>query len=141
MKKLSIFTICALGLASAALTSCSKQSDEITSYTLNRNLSPIGMQAKNVQESTADIQWTPSANATSYNLRVYAEDSMSYLFDDYDMVYEATGLTEEDIPYTVKDLFFDTKYTLPIYRLSPTITRAVHPHGTASTSGPAPSSS
>lgn len=118
MKKLSIFTICALGLASAALTSCSKQSDEITSYTLNRNLSPIGMQAKNVQESTADIQWTPSANATSYNLRVYAEDSMSYLFDDYDMVYEATGLTEEDIPYTVKDLFFDTKYTVYIQAIT-----------------------
>lgn len=76
------------------------------------------MQAKNVQESTADIQWTPSANATSYNLRVYAEDSMSYLFDDYDMVYEATGLTEEDIPYTVKDLFFDTKYTVYIQAIT-----------------------
>ena len=78
MKKFKIFSLCVLGLATAALTACSDQSDEITSYTLARNLSPIGLEATNVQETSADIKLTPSAKATSYNLLIFAEDSMSY---------------------------------------------------------------
>lgn len=110
MKKLSIFTICALGLASAALTSCKKQGDEITSYTLNRNLSPVGMQASNIGETSATIKWTESVLATSYNMLVCADDSMSY--DLTSPVKTISGITPDQIPYTIDGLLFDTQYTV-----------------------------
>ena len=110
MKKLSIFTICALGLASAALTSCKKQGDEITSYTLNRNLSPVGMQASNIGETSATIKWTESVLASSYNMLVCADDSMSY--DLTSPVKTISGITPDQIPYTIDGLLFDTQYTV-----------------------------
>lgn len=110
MKKLSIFTICALGLASAALTSCKKQGDEITSYTLNRNLSPVGMQASNIGETSATISWTESVLATSYNMLVCADDSMSY--DLTSPVKTISGISPDQIPYTIDGLLFDTQYTV-----------------------------
>jgi len=116
MKKLSIFTICALGLATAALTSCSKQSDEIDSYTLNRNLSPVGVDASNIGETSASIKWTPSAKATSYNMLICAEDSMSY--DLSTPVKTITGITPDQIPYPVEGLFFDTRYTAYIQAIT-----------------------
>lgn len=111
MKKLNIFTICAVGLAAATLTACSEQSDEITSYTLNRNLSPVNVEASNVGETTAAIKWTPSANATSYNMLIFAEDSMSYNMSATP-AKSINGITPDQIPYTVNGLFFDTRYTV-----------------------------
>ena len=106
-----------LGLAGATLTSCSDQSDEITSYILGRNLSPINLEANNVQETTADIRWTASANATSYNLQVFAEDSLSYDMSGTPAA-SITGITEEDLPVTVSGLFYDTKYTVYVQAIT-----------------------
>ena len=117
MKKFKIFSLCVLGLATAALTACSDQSDEITSYTLARNLSPIGLEATNVQETSADIKWTPSAKATSYNLLIFAEDSMSYNIEGTP-AKSITGVTEGQIPLTVNGLFFDTKYTVYVQAIT-----------------------
>ncbi len=117
MKKFKIFTLCMLGLAGATLTSCSDPSEEITSYTLNRNLSPINLEATNVQETTANIIWTPSAKATSYNLQVFAEDSMSYEMSGDPTVY-ITGITEDEIPVAVSGLFYDTKYTVYVQAIT-----------------------
>lgn len=109
MKKLSIFTICALGLAAAALTACSEQSDEITSYTLKRNLSPVEMDASNIGETSATIKWTESAKATSYNMIIVADDSLSYNISS--AAKTINGIAPNQIPYTVDGLFYDTKYT------------------------------
>ncbi len=109
MKKLKIFTICALGLTTAVLTSCKEQGEEILSYTLNRNLSPVGLEANNVGETTADIRWTESAGATSYNIQVFADDSLSYNMEGTP-AFTKTGVTE--IPYAISGLFYDTKYTV-----------------------------
>ncbi len=117
MKKFKIFTLCMLGLAGASLTSCSSQSDEITSYILGRNLSPINLEANNVQETTADIRWTPSANATSYNLQIFAEDSLSYDMSGTPAA-TITGITEDDLPVTVSGLFYDTKYTVYVQAIT-----------------------
>ena len=111
MKKFKIFTLCVLGLATAALTACSDQSEEITSLQLKRNLSPIDLEATNVQETTANIRWTESANATSYNLLIFAEDSMSYDMSGTP-AKTITGITNDKIPVTVDGLFYDTKYTV-----------------------------
>ena len=103
MKKFKIFTLCALGLAIAALTACGDQSDEITEYTLRRNLSPINLEAKNVQETSASIQWTTSAKATSYNLRIYADDNLSYSTEK-ELAKEIKGITPDQIPVYVDGL-------------------------------------
>lgn len=49
--------ILGLGLAALTFTACSDVADEITELTLGRNLSPIDIQAKNVNETTANLQW------------------------------------------------------------------------------------
>lgn len=117
MKKFKIFTFCVLGLATAALTACSDQSDELTSILLNRNLSPIDLEATNVQETTANIRWTESANATSYNLQIFAEDSLSYDMSGTP-AKTITGITPEQIPVTVEGLFYDTKYTVYVQAIT-----------------------
>ena len=111
MKKFKIFTLCALGLASAALTACSDQSDEILSYVLNRNLSPINLEATGVGEMNASIRWTSSANATSYTMQIFADDSMSYKMEGTP-AKSFNGIKPEQIPFAVEGLFFDTKYTV-----------------------------
>ncbi|MBQ8655504.1 MAG: DUF4957 domain-containing protein [Prevotella sp.] len=117
MKKFKIFTLCALGLATAALTACSDQSEEITSILLNRNLSPIGLEATGVGETTASFRWTQSLNATSYNLKIYADDSLSYNMDG-NAVKEVNGITPDQIPVTVDGLFFDTQYTVYVQAIT-----------------------
>lgn len=117
MKKFKIFTLCALGLATAALTACSDQSDEITSYVLNRNLSPINLEATGVGETTANIRWTASANATSYNMQIFADDSMSYKMEGTP-AKSFTGILPEQIPYAVEGLFFDTQYTVYVQAIT-----------------------
>ena len=111
MKKLKIFTLCMFGLAAAALTSCSEQSEEITSLLLNRNLSPVDVEAINVQETSAQVRWTESAHATSYNLQIFAEDSLSYAMSGTP-TKTITGVKPDQIPVLVNGLLFDTKYTV-----------------------------
>jgi hypothetical protein len=106
-----------VGLATAALTSCSDQMDEITSYVLGRNLSPINLEATGVGETNANIRWTPSANATSYNLVVYADDSLSYNMDAAP-VKTINGITEDQIPYNVTGLLFDTQYSVYVQAIT-----------------------
>ena len=115
MKKLKIFTICALGLTTAVLTSCKEQSEEILSYTLSRNLSPLDLVANNVGETTADIRWTESVGATSYNLQVFADDSLSYKMEGTPAISK-TGIT--DIPCALSGLFYDTKYTVYVQAIT-----------------------
>lgn len=117
MKNIKIFTLCMVGLATAALTSCSDQMDEITSYVLGRNLSPINLEATGVGETNANIRWTPSANATSYNLVVYADDSLSYNMDAAP-VKTINGITEDQIPYNVTGLLFDTQYSVYVQAIT-----------------------
>ena len=117
MKKFKIFTVCVLGLATAALTACSDQSDEITGYTLKRNLSPINLEATGVGETNASIRWTASANATAYNMLIFAEDSMSYNMEGTP-VKNIQGILPEQIPYAVDGLFFDTRYTVYVQAIT-----------------------
>lgn len=111
MKKIKLFTICMLGLATFALTSCGDVDDEITSLLLKRNLSPINLEAKNVGETTADIQWTLSENATSYNLEIFADDSLTFAGSPIKTI---TGIAPTDIPVSVSGLLFDTQYSVRV---------------------------
>ena len=115
MKKFKIFSISMLGLTAAVLTSCGDIDDEITSLMLNRNLSPINLEAKNVGETTADIQWTQSEHATSYNLEVFADDSLTFAGSP---VKTITGIAPNEIPVSISGLLFDTQYSVRVQALT-----------------------
>jgi len=108
MKQYKIITLCMMVLA-AALTSCGDVDDEITSLLLNRNLSPINLTAKNVGETTADIQWTASERATSYNLEIFADDSLTFAGSPLKTI---TGI--ETTAINVTGLLFDTQYSVRV---------------------------
>ena len=117
MKKYNIFTL-AIGLAASfSLTSCGDASDEITEISFGRNLSPIGLTVNNVGETNADIQWSPAVGATSYNLQIFADDSLSYGMSGTPAA-TISGITEDDLPITVDGLFYDTKYTVYIQAIT-----------------------
>ena len=120
MKVNRIFSACVFGLAAAALTSCSDASDAIESIILNRNLSPINIQAKDVQETSATITWDLSNGADVYEVQFFQDDSLSY-GGTYDSQTDAvapsktiSGVTADDLPLLVEDLIYDTKYTVRV---------------------------
>ena len=78
MKKYHHIIALTLVNASLGLTACSGPMDEITSLILDRNFSPIGLEAKNVSTSTANLSWQPVNGATSYEVEVYPDDSLAF---------------------------------------------------------------
>ncbi len=120
MKVNKIFSACMLGLAAAALTSCSDAPDAIESFILNRNLSPINIEAKDVQETSATITWDLSNGADLYEVQFLQDDSLDYgkTYDSQtDAVVPAktiTGVTADDLPLFVEGLVYDTKYTVRV---------------------------
>ena len=94
-----------LGLACAALTSCSDIADEITELVFARNLSPVGIEAKNVGEEKATLNWAPNEKATAYVVEVFADDSLSF-----------AGTPQKTLTVTqptanLTGLVYDTKYS------------------------------
>ena len=94
-----------LGLTCAALTSCSDIADEITELVFARNLSPVGIEAKNVGEEKATLNWAPNEKATAYIVEVFADDSLSF-----------AGTPQKTLTVTqptanLTGLVYDTKYS------------------------------
>lgn len=117
MKKYSIFTL-AIGLAtSLAFTSCGDASDEITSIDFGRIMSPINPNASNVGETSVDLKWALTAGATSYNLQLFADDSLSYKMEGTPAKV-ISNISPDQLPITVDGLFFDTKYTAYIQAIN-----------------------
>lgn len=100
-----------IGAVCLSMASCSEPDDAITGYTLGRNLSPIDFTAKNITVSSAEISWTPSTNATSYTMEVFANDSLTFSGSP---VKTIEGIKNSDIPYTITGLDFDTPYSVRI---------------------------
>lgn len=100
------------GLATLALTSCSDAADEITSLIFGRNFSPVDLEAKNVSETTATLQWTATEGATSYVIEVFADDSLTF-----NGTPEKT-LTAESNTIALNGLSFDTKYSARVKALT-----------------------
>ena len=114
MKKINILTACMLGLSTIALTSCGDAADEITSLVFNRNFAPVGLESSNVTETSAKLSWTQSEGATSYTIELFANDSLTF---EGSPVQTLTGISAEDIPYTVSGLEYDTKYSARVMAL------------------------
>jgi hypothetical protein len=66
------------GLGLFALTSCSDVADEITDVTYPRNFSPVKLEAKNVKETSATVQWREVVDAISYDVELFADDSLTF---------------------------------------------------------------
>lgn len=100
------YHIIALSLVSATmgLTACSGPMDEITSLILDRNFSPIGLEAKNVSTSTASLSWQPVSGATSYEVEVYPDDSLAF-------ATTPKTFTTEGVSLDLAGLTYDTKYS------------------------------
>ena len=115
MKIYKIASTCIFGLATLAMTSCSDNDNIIESLVFNKNFAPLGIEANSVKETTASITWKTAANATNYNLEVFADDSLTFAGTPEQVI---TGLTADDIPYTISNLQFDTKYSVRIQSLT-----------------------
>ena len=101
-----------LGLATAVLASCSDPMDEITELNLGRNLSPVGIEAKGVSETTARLQWTATEGATSYVIEVYADDSLTFAGTPSKTITTTTSEAR------LENLIYDTKYSVRIQALT-----------------------
>lgn len=115
--------ILGLGLAALTFTACSDVADEITELTLGRNLSPIDIEAKNVNETTANLQWKAVEGAVSYKIEVFANDSLTF---------EGTPqqtLTSETNSIALKNLDYDTKYSARVQAISLDASRDSKFHG------------
>ena len=106
--KRSFIYACMLGLGSLTLASCSNPMDEITSLVVGRNFSPTNFEAKSITKESAQLEWTLSSGATSYNLEIFQDDSLSFTGTP---VKTYNNITAKDIPYLVDGLMYDTKYS------------------------------
>lgn len=120
MKFNKIASLCMLGMAIATTTSCSGPEDEIKSLIFGRNFSPLNIEAKNVNETSATISWSLSSGADIYEVQFLQDDSL-----DYGMTYDPqtesvtpalsfTGIAAADLPLNVEGLVYDTKYTVRV---------------------------
>lgn len=104
MKKLNKISIM-LGLGLAVLTSCSDVADEITELVFPRNFAPVDIEARNVGEDKATLQWKASDKATGYVVELFADDSLSFEGNP------AKTLTVTENSTNITGLVYDTKYS------------------------------
>ena len=98
-----------LGLALVALTtSCEDQSEEVTSLAHDHLFAPFGLEAKISNTVNARLSWKLNDEASSYSIELFANDSLTCQGTPV-RTYE--GLTADDMPFDIKGLEGDTKYT------------------------------
>lgn len=108
MKKFSKYIIGA-GLALVALTTaCSEQDNELTAVEYARFFAPFGLEAKVNNNINVRLSWTPIEGATSYDIEIFQDDSLTFAGTP---IRTYTGLTNSNIPYDVKELMGDTRYS------------------------------
>ncbi len=105
MKK-SIYTVGLLMAGAMTLTSCGDPMDEITSIIYDRVFAPVDLEAKSITEGGARLQWTASSGAESYNIEVFANDSL--VFDESKRVNSFSVETNEA---SLSGLEYDTRYS------------------------------
>ncbi len=108
MKKIFKYSLM-LGAATVALASCSEPDDEITSATYARNFSPVNVEARVSNKTNVRLSWAAVEGATSYNIEVFANDSLTFAGT---AAKTFTGITAS--PYTVTGLEGETQYSFRI---------------------------
>ena len=110
MKTNHIITTCLLGL-SLGLTSCDSPMEEIKNIIFDRVFSPIGLEAKNIGENNATLNWTATTGVKSYQVEVYADDSLTFTGSPI-LTVKVNNPTLE-----LKNLVYDTKYSARVMAL------------------------
>ena len=104
MKKLNKISIM-FGLGLAVLTSCSDVADEITELVFPRNFAPVDIEARNVGEDKATLQWKASDKATGYVVELFSDDSLTFAGTP------SKTMTVTENSTNVTGLVYDTKYS------------------------------
>ena len=100
-----------MGLGLLSLASCDDPMDELTSLIYDRVFSPIDFEARSITENSVKLQWVKSEGADTYTIEIFADDSLTF---EGEPVQTITDITEAQIPYTVSNLVYDTKYSARI---------------------------
>ena len=111
MKKIFVKSIL-FGLAAISVLSCSDQSDEITNVTYKRNFSPNGVEAKVRNRTNVELSWNSAEGVTSYDIKVYADDSLTYDFSKAPVL--STTVKPDNNPLMITGLMGETKYSFYI---------------------------
>ncbi len=98
-----------LGLGSLTLTSCSDPMDEIANIVYGRVFSPVDLDAKNVTQNSANLQWMASEGASKYVVEVFADDSNMAFEGMPAQTYETT-----ENNCNVTGLVYDTDYAVRV---------------------------
>jgi hypothetical protein len=125
MKLNKYILLCGLTATTLALTTaCDDQSDEITSLEYSRLFSPINLEARVVNQINVRLNWSAVKGASTYSIAVYLSQDQNTEVDEDETTNDInvsgnaiktiTGLTADDIPYTVTGLEGETKYTFVI---------------------------
>ena len=108
MNKLKKYTYL-LGVALVALaTACEDQSEEVLSIDYSRYFAPINLEARVVNRTDVRLTWTPSQGATSYNIELFANDSLTFAGT---AALTFDGITADDLPYVISGLEGETQYS------------------------------
>ncbi|MDN0053053.1 fibronectin type III domain-containing protein [Bacteroides caecigallinarum] len=107
-----------LGLSLLALaTACEDQTTEITSIDYDRLFAPIKLEARVKDRTNVELSWNLTKGASSYNIELFANDSLTFVGSP---VLTFSGITEEEIPYTIKGLEGETQYSARIQSVNET---------------------
>ena len=111
MNKISKFLI-GLFVVGVAV-SCSDPMSEIKELGITRNFAPVALTAKVVNKTDIKLEWNKS-DAESYTIEVFCEDP------DFagTPVKTITGVTNDDIPYTISGLEGETEYSIRVKAVS-----------------------
>lgn len=109
MKK-TIITASLLGLT-MALTSCGDVMDEITSLVLDRNLSPISLEARVQDRTNVKLLWNTVNGATGYVIEQFDNDSLEFEGRTASATYTVGA---DEVPYTIVGLEGETKYSFRV---------------------------
>ncbi len=126
MNKISKFLI-GLFVVGVAV-SCSDPMSEIKELGITRNFAPVALTAKVVNKTDIKLEWNKS-DAESYTIEVFYEDP------DFagTPVITITGVTNDDIPYTISGLEGETEYSIRVKAVSGSLSDSKWSTATATT--------
>jgi hypothetical protein len=114
MKRRAIQSIISLALLAVTLCNYSCKDDraeELTSIDYERLFSPIKIEALVINRTDARLNWVHNKEVESYTLELFADDSLTFAGTPV-RIYE--GITESELPYYIRDLDGETRYSARI---------------------------
>lgn len=85
--------------------------DEITELNVSRLFSPTELEARIVNQTSIRINWREVTKADSYNVEVYVGEDLNVSGSPE---LSISGLTADDMPYTIADLLGETNYVVRV---------------------------